>query len=102
YDVTRKSNLNELTRINASIVVNNNEHSGFTSNTTVGPDGSFRFRIPKPEIKKIDDSEVMIKIEATSEGAIETEKYMESMAESLKANLRKKQNVVKKLNISFK
>src|SRR5699024_11826297 len=45
YDVTMKSNLNELTRINASIVVNNNEHSGFTSNTTVGPDGSFRFRI---------------------------------------------------------
>src|SRR5699024_3446513 len=89
YIVNMKSNLNELTRINASIVVNNNEHSGFTSNTTVGPDGSFRFRIPKPEIKKIDDSEVMIKIEATSEGAIETEEIYGKYGGEFKGELTK-------------
>src|SRR5699024_4124491 len=51
YDVTMKSNLNALTRINASIVVNNNEHSGLDRKSVVCPDGSFRFRIPKPDIQ---------------------------------------------------
>src|SRR5690625_6988942 len=54
-------------------MVDNDELTDFTSNTTVGPDGSFRFRIPKPNVEKTEGSSVAIKIEATSEGAIETE-----------------------------
>lgn len=73
YDITMKSNLNELTQINATVMVDNDELTDFTSNTTVGPDGSFRFRILKPNEEKTDDSPVEIKIEATSEGAIDTE-----------------------------
>lgn len=73
YDIKMKSNLNELTKIDASVKVVDYDVAGLTSNAIVGPDGSFRFRIPRPDPKKINHEDVMIKIEATSEGAIETE-----------------------------
>src|SRR5699024_9221171 len=75
YDITMKSNLNELVHIDGTVMVDNDELTDFTSNTTVGPDGSFRFRIPKHNVEKTERSSVAIKIEASSEAAIETE-YM--------------------------
>src|SRR5699024_2271368 len=37
YDITMKSNLNELVHIDGTVMVDNDELTDFTSNTTVGP-----------------------------------------------------------------
>ena len=97
YDVTMNSNLNELTKINALVKVVDYDVAGLTSNTIVGPDGSFRFRIPRPNPEEIDNSDVMIEIEATSDGAIETEDIYGEHGEKFKGELVKETKRGKKI-----
>lgn len=84
YDITMKSNLTELTHIDARVTVPDTK---VKSNTTVRPDGSFRFRIPRPDAKDIDTKSVVITIEATSEGALETEEIYGQHGEKFKGEL---------------
>lgn len=97
YDITMKSNLNELVHIDGTVMVDNDELTDFTSNTTVGPDGSFRFRIPKPNVEKTEGSSVAIKIEATSEGAIETEEIYGKFGGDFEGELTKETKRGKKI-----
>lgn len=97
YDIKMKSNLNELTKINASVEVVDYDISGLTSNAIVGPDGSFRFRIPRPEPEDIDHSDVMIKINATPDGANETEEIYGEHGKKFKGDLVKEYKRGKKI-----
>lgn len=84
YDITMKSNLNELTGIKAEIEVPGYEAAGYTSRTTVMPDGTFRFQIPRPDV---DSEDVIVIIEATSDMAIETEELYGEHGENFKGDL---------------
>lgn len=87
YDITMNSNLNELTKIQANVKVVDYDISDLTSNAIVGPDGSFRFRIPRPNPEEIDNKDVIIVLEATSEGAIETENIYGAFGEKFEGEL---------------
>src|SRR5699024_12367531 len=95
--ITMKSNINELVHIDGTVMVDNDELTDFTSNTTVGPDGSFRFRIPKPNVEKTEGSSVAIKIKATSEGAIETEEIYGKFGGDFEGELTKETKRGKKI-----
>lgn len=87
YDITMNSNLNELTGIKSTVQAPDYDVGGYTSSAIVGPDGSFRFRIPRPNPDEIDNEDVMIKIEATSDWAIETEELYGEHGEKFKGEL---------------
>src|SRR5699024_8837462 len=70
YDITMKSNLNELTRIKAEATIPGYETAGYTSSTYVHPDGTFRIQVPRPEIE---DEVVVVTFEGRSDSSIETE-----------------------------
>lgn len=89
YDITMNSNLHELTKIEAAVKVVDHDIGELTSNAIVGPDGSFRFRIPRPNPDDIDHNDVIINIEATSDGAIETEELYGPYGENFEGKFTK-------------
>lgn len=73
YRVTMKSNLNELTKIQASMEVPGYEVAGVRAGTHVGPDGSFQFQIQRPPTEIEEKQEILLNIEVKSDASIETE-----------------------------
>lgn len=98
YDITMNSNLTELTWIKARVEIPGYESAGMTSRANVRPDGSFRFQIPRPDV---DSEEVIVVIEATSDGAIATEElygeHGENFAGELTAKTKRGQKIVYEL-----
>lgn len=84
YVITMNSNLNELTRIKAEAEVPGYETAGYTSRTKVRPDGSFRMHVPRPDVN---DEEVIVVFEATSDAAIETEELYGEHGEDFEGDL---------------
>ncbi len=84
YDITMNSNLAELTGIKVAIEIPGYEVAGYRSSTTVMPDGSFRFQIPRPDV---DDADIHIVITSRISRSIEVEELYGEKGENLKGDL---------------
>lgn len=84
YDITMNSNLAELTGIKVAIEIPGYEVAGYRSSTTVMPDGSFRFQIPRPDV---DDADIQIIITSRISRSIEVEELYGEKGEHLTGDL---------------
>lgn len=94
YDITMKSNMNELSYIKAEATVPGYETAGYRSRTKVLQDGSFRIQVPRPEIE---DELVVVMIEGHSDLALETEALYGEHGEHLEGDLTEKTKRGKKI-----
>lgn len=98
YDLYLKSNLLELSHIDAMVQDPGYDIAGATSRTSVLPDGSFRFQIPRPDI---DSDDMYIVIEANGTFAIETEEVYGENGENFKGDLVEETNKGQQIRFEF-